>query len=552
MLWLTTTLLALGAGDTTFVETILEVPTGDNRVALLDFDGDGKRDVLELTPAGFNLRYLRDGAFGERPDAVLTWPSDNVAWDLSDLDNDGAYEICMLLEGKHVSVWRPGEDGNFGSGQLVLEAHSQMPRGINRMRFVRDVDGDGTQDLVVPGPGRYRIFLHNLQATGDDARFAEPIEIDYEADVFYQVGDPTSIDGRFGQRVRVPWFDLRDIDGDGDTDLVAKTDDRIAFHLADPELSAHPTWVLDKQAMRDEMPEAEEIDLDDLFSNVSRRVDWSIEDLDGEFPNDLILQYGATFKVYSGGAVSGPRDRADQVLKSSGNVLYAFFRNVQGSEHVDLQIVRGERISLARVLRYLILPGTLDFELFTYENEGGLFSRKPTRRNKLSLKIPRLLSLMDDGDEIEDRVKSRLRVPAKRVAFQADGLRNDVVDLKDGKLLVYENCELSEERFQLEEIQTAGDFSNWIEALILNDVDLLEDGGTKTLDLEEVDEWELSEGASLRQATVGVEPVFEHAIAFESSDPSLLLEDLDGDGRPDFVVFGKVDGKYVLQLLVRR
>ena len=132
--------------------------------------------------------------------------------------------------------------------------------------------------------------------------------------------------------------------------------------------------------LRDELPEDERIDFDSLLSAVENRVSWRIADLDGKGAHDLIVILGPKFRVYLEGAATGPVGAPDQVLKSSGNVLYFFIRQVQGDALPDLQIARGERISLGRVLRYLILPGKIDFDLFTYENVRGVFSRQPTKR----------------------------------------------------------------------------------------------------------------------------------------------------------------------------
>ena len=49
----------------------------------------------------------------------------------------------------------------------------------------------------------------------------------------------------FGQSVRVPWFRMEDVDGDGQQDLVSQMGERVSFHLARPEIDALPSWQLD-------------------------------------------------------------------------------------------------------------------------------------------------------------------------------------------------------------------------------------------------------------------------------------------------------------------
>jgi len=531
------------------VESLISIGDKRDRLAVEDVDRDGDKDLLFATATGFNVHYMdAQKKYPSEPDAVIAWPSDHMAWDLADLDGDGAVDICMLIEGQSIMAWRPDAEGQFGTGTKILETNSQLPRGVSRMRFMRDVDYDGRIDLVLPASGKYQILLQQ-----EDGAFADAIQIEYDADVRYAMGNPDEIDARFGQEVRVPWFTLEDFDGDGATDLIARTDQRISFHRASPELAATPSWTLDLSELRDELPDRDGVDLDDLFANITgNQVSWRIEDLDGKYPRELIVQIGGTFKIYTSGSVGGPQATADQVLKSSGNVLYAFFRNVSGSEYVDLQIVRGEQVSLARVLRYLILPGSLDFDLFTYENEGGLFSRKPTRRNNLSLKIPRLLSLIDDSDEIEDRVKAQTRIPARRFSLAGDEQEDDVADIQDGVFKVFRDCAPADNGVHLTDLRSTNDVDGWIESLILNDLDQLDDGGTKTLALDEIDQWRLSPGAQLRAACEDQKPILERKLAFEVDEPSLAVRDLDGDGNADFILVGQIGEGFELQILVSR
>ena len=70
------------------------VPDGLTRLALRDLDGDGRRDLLIVDPAGLAWRRLReDGSFSPADDGALAWPSPTVGWNVADLDADGRTEI---------------------------------------------------------------------------------------------------------------------------------------------------------------------------------------------------------------------------------------------------------------------------------------------------------------------------------------------------------------------------------------------------------------------------------------------------------------------------
>lgn len=537
--------LALAGQDGPFVESTLSVPRGGARLALQDVTGDGRRDLVWLDHGGAAVRpQLADGRFAGAAPEGLKWPEGRVAWDLADLDGDGAHELVLLVDGDQVRAHRVASDGTFDAGRLVLEGRSYLPAGVNHVGFARDVDGDGRIDLVLPSPGAHRIHLQT------DAGWAAPFEVSYEADVDYQVGEPQSLSSRFGQDVRVPWFRMQDVDGDGRRDLISETQERVAFHLADGGLASQPTWVLDLEALRAELPASSGVDLDDLFSNVSDRVDWRLADLDGVAPHDLILALGSKVRVYLGGAARGPRDAPDQLLKSSGNVLYMFVRDVHGSTLPDLQLVRAERISLGRVLRYLILPGSLDFDLFTYENEGGSFSRRPTRRNKVTLQIPRLLAFMKEAEGFGDALEAQFDVPARRLTFDSDGRANDVVDIVEGRLVIARDC-APPASFAEELLDREFDLGRFFEGFLLDDLDARGDGASRTLDLADLSTYDFAPGAKLRAATRGKARA-HHVDLPEAQEHRLGVRDLNGDGLSDLVVIGKGEKEYTVQLLVRR
>ena len=533
-----------------FVETVIKAPMGVE-FAMRDFSGDGRMDLLRVEAGSAAVCLMQaDGSYGTDWKRI-EWPSERLGWDLSDFDGDGVYEIAMLVDGTRLRVHRVGEDGSIGEGEDLLEVASVLPVGVHRVHFARDVDGDGRADLVVPGAGVHRIHL------ATDEGWAAPIEVVFEVRLDVDVGDPESLSSTFGQRVRVPWFQLKDVDGDGQRDLISRTRERVAFHLASPELASEPTWVLDLEALRDELPDNEGIDFDNLLAAVENRVSWRIADLDGEGANDLIVALGPKFRIYRDGARTGPVGAPDQVLKSSGNVLYSLVRQVEGSEYPDLQILRGERISLGRVLRTLILPSALNFDVFTYENGGGSFSKKPTRRNRITIEIPRLLSFIDEAEGMGKKLEEQFDIPARRLPRVPGELAegDDVADIAGQELVVYSGR--APEPLLMEHVEGEGVDAEQVERLLvgffLEELDERGDGASRTFDFGSLAEQDLATGAILRRACAGAEPALRHRLASEAGLVSQLVpRDLDGDGISDVIVVGERGTEWVLQFLVRR
>ena len=533
--------------------SVVRVARQDEQMALYDADADGRLDVFTIERGGFGVRLLdAAGRYPEQPAAFMPYPGAHLAWDIADLEGDGRARFVVLADGKEVRSYGLGPDGAFTAPEVLLEITSYLPRGVTRMNFVRDVNRDGREDLVVPGAGRYHIFL---RTDGAEGSFAAPIDVLFDASIEYEVGDPGSLTSTFGQRVKIPWFSVEDVDGDGRQDLVSETAEEVLFHLADPQLSTSPTWRIDLRALRAQMPRRDGLDLDDLFSNFDGGIDWRIADLDGRAPNDLVLQIGTTFKTYLDATLTGPGDRPNQVLRVSGNLLYFFLRDVTDDGRSDLQLVRGERISIGTVIRWLIFPGSLDFELFTYANEGGSFARRPSRRNKVSIEIPRLVSFLKEIDDLKDEIHRQEAIPARRFAWDDDGADDDVVDLRDGRLLFFRGR--AGEQGRAETVYDfEGDFDVLLEQLVLNDLDRQGTAGSPR-----------STSASSRPGSSRPARSCARGSATRSRTPRIPLPwtgdemklqplDVDGDGRQDLVVVGEERGDqgrfFVVQFVLMR
>ncbi|MFT5050020.1 MAG: hypothetical protein ACI8QZ_001413 [Chlamydiales bacterium] len=542
---------AAGAGQTAFVQTVVRAPQKDVSFVLRDFSGEGRMDLLRIESDGlFLTRMGADGTFAAQP-VHLAWPGDRVGWDVADMDGDGQHEIVMLVDGSLVRVHHIDDSGAIGDGADVFEVQSSLPVGVHRIHFVRDVDGDGRPDLVMPGAGVHRIYLAGKEGWG------VPIEVKYEAELGIDVGDPESLSSFFGQEVRIPWFKLKDVDGDGRRDLISETRERIAFHLAQPTLSSEPTWILDLEALRAQLPDSEEIDFQNLLSAVENRVSWRFADLDGKGARDLLIVLGPKFRVYLDGALTGPVGVPDQVLKSSGNVLWSTLRQVAGDGRADLQILRGERISIGRVLRTLILPGALNFDVYTYENQAGVFTRKPTRRNRITLKIPRLLSFINDAEGMGDALEAQFRIPAQRMPHipgqPAQG--DDIVDVLDADVAIFPGrapAPLFVENL-VGAVSDEDEVERLLVGLVLEELDGKGDGASRTFDFGKLPEEDLALGAILRSARGDAQPSARHALIADPENVTrLLVRDLDGDGLSDVVVVSLLEGQWTLQFLVRR
>ncbi|MFT5285105.1 MAG: hypothetical protein ACI8TQ_001266 [Planctomycetota bacterium] len=536
------------SGDSGFMESRFEVANDGTRLALRDLDGDGARDLIWITSTGLKLRLLKpNGAYASGFDAELPWPAKNTIWDFADLDGDGADELVVIVDSKSIKAWRYDRADGFDEGRVILaKTEGRLPRGNRHVSFARDIDGDERPDLVVPASDHYLIYVNTET---DD--WSKPLLVSFDPVIDVNVGNPDRLDGTFGASVDIPWFTLKDFDGDGLVDLVSETKELVSFHIAAPELPSRPTWTLDKAALSKDMAKPGSFDFADLFTVIGDVIDWRVTDIDGKGAKDLVVQQGSTFRIYLGGSRTGNQRQPDSLLKSGGRVLTFLLADLDGDDLDELLLVRAEKISLGRVVRWLVFPGGLDFDVFAYKNEGGVFSRKPVQRVSLQLKIPRLLSLIEELGEAEDDISESLKWPTTVAAMDADGLFNDIVDVVDGNVVVYRDRAPEDRGFDWRDAEGL-DLAEMLKTFLSDKLSGLDDGESVVFDLEDLVTAEFSPSGKLRAAYDGVEPDIRHALSIEEDELVLKVLDLNGDGVSDLILFQSkvVENARPIQILI--
>lgn len=184
----------------------LPVTSDDQRLRLVDLDGDGRADALMT--AGSELwwhRALGEGGFGERratalpadeeqgPAGTFADPGDPLL--VADMSGDGLADLVRVRNGE-VCYWPNLGHGRFGAkvtmdGAPTLDEPEQFDPA--RVRLA-DIDGSGTTDLVYLHRDGVRVVL-NRSGNGWD----EPITLDFAAlddvtdvDVLDLLGDGTA------------------------------------------------------------------------------------------------------------------------------------------------------------------------------------------------------------------------------------------------------------------------------------------------------------------------------------------------------------------------
>jgi hypothetical protein len=135
-----------------------------------DLNGDGRADLIGVGGRSVSVFLFEDGGFRDQPTGAFELPADTVFVDLGDADGDLARELCILTPRGALSAridqpdrleWKP----LLGDADRLPEVFAVEPSDIAWNDILRDVDGIGFEDVVLPVADGYRVFLRAMAAT---------------------------------------------------------------------------------------------------------------------------------------------------------------------------------------------------------------------------------------------------------------------------------------------------------------------------------------------------------------------------------------------------
>jgi len=494
--------------------TPIQFETVPNHLALVDLDGDGKRETVQVRGAQLTVE-MPDGTIRE---GVI--PGSATLWTIADLEGDGKEAFLALVDGKELRRCQILDEECRWNDVLLQDVGATIPRGVQPARFARDLDGDGRIDLLVPFGDKVRIFF------GTAGGFRQGPDLGVVSRLDLQLGKPGQrMLGRARRVLSVPAIEMRDISGDGRPDLLISQGQEIRQFVSDDQgLPARPTVTVELKKWADKLPEIR-FDPSNLGS-LTRTKLWVFEewaDLDQDGALDLILLWGGKVLIYMGGPAGVRLARPHDQVSASGNILYAMAIPVDADPYPDLVLVRVENISLARALTALVFSFSLKVDILAYKGLGnGRFSKRPMpETKKLEIDSPSLLNL---GSQKEDA--DALRRTVVRIGdLDGDGRRTDLIVLDEKGTLSAWSGVIPDRRI-LDEASH----------LFLRD--LLKKNKVVQLDLATLAGWLFGRPTLLLSKTRGRTPVFRIPPPAGWNVPqAMTVSDLDGDGRDEILMF---------------
>jgi len=443
-----------------------QVPGELRSVRLRDVDGDGVRDLVYVAVEDDRreLGYFRGragGGFEEAPAHRLRLKPDVILVGIGDLDSARGVEFVLLGQAS-VFVYRHTVATEAGRYRRLFREtlfySFADPSDAPIWPFIRDVDGDGLEDLCLPARNGYAFRFQSRTPDGAstfnrvsrvpawlDQGSAAPrgrrlnLSVSVSGQRYARRGDPDAppAEGYMVEsRRRMASPVLADENGDGRLDLLLLEGHQLKVWRQDPDRSFPPTPSLIQ-------------DLDKVLALAPR---WArtgnirFAELDGERGLDFLVRQAVKKNIRTRlllfpGGVEALRELPRRILVLNGLTSDPRFHDVNGDDRPDL-LVPTYRLDLLERAKQAAVR-SVDVTLYLFLNRGkDVYPARPDYSRTETLRTDRLA---------ESGVEPMLYLDGD---FNRDGRADLVVLDENDNLKVYLSTETSGGLFS-----SGGDFT---------------------------------------------------------------------------------------------
>jgi hypothetical protein len=312
--------------------------------------------------------------------------------------------------------WREG--GLAAAPQRLASVESLVPgpdtQTVRAFDFVRDIDGDGSDEVIAPGLNHLKLFdwgktgEHRIETI--DLRtmvyVSTPLDLKDQFDRFEKVAAKVT--------VSVPPLFFKDFDGDGDVDLAAVWDDEVDVYLRsrDGHLPQRPS-VRSSLNLLTEKERRKALRMSIIVRNV-------LEDLDGDQKAETIfsktkvrgLRARNEVFLFSQGKDGGVAASPSRVLATQGFVEEPKVGDVNGDGLLDL-CIPSIPTGATNFIRFLFFKRVnFRFDVYLFRRGEGI-GRRPDFHKTVGYKLD--FASIDSASEPVISLKGD---------FNGDGLRD--------------------------------------------------------------------------------------------------------------------------------
>lgn len=408
-------------------------------VLLEDLDGDGLKDMILLLGREVRIFFQRaPGIFQSEPDQRFKIDPRAVVMDVGDVMATGKTKQVVFLRDDGVYAYRlmPAESADKMPYFEVPRAHKVLgvetllrkpsDDEVRRKEFLRDVDGDGKTDLIVPERTGFGIFRNLGGGTfaARDVIYCPPVatiglgtdQLSSNLNASYFFANPT----------------IADFDADGKPDIVLAQDDWLTvFRTVDGRIAPHAVTTLSITGVKVFSLDAEKpFELDFTMPLV-------LKDLNADRRLDAALTHvgTGTTRVYINSDKPEESFKAPaRVVRAKGITFLSFFVDLDGDKHEDLILPRMDKIGIWAILKAIVTRSVpVEAQFFYQRKDAAKTDAYPDEPDfSRSFEIPIAIHSKGDGVDLGTSV-----IVSLDGDFDGDGLRDLVNRTDNDKLAIY-------------------------------------------------------------------------------------------------------------------
>lgn len=371
-----------------------------------DLDGDGAAELLLVHDDGAVRAWRLAGESADLEpvgDAALQLPDPEYSvLALSDVLGDPRLEL-VVLDRRGTAAWTFDPAAGFGGAATPLAKTSPPGARLGVPAFaelVRDVNADGAGDLVVPTATACELWLR--RGEDDDQPRYERTQV-----IPVQLSRDWGRRGRLlsstlSSRVEIPALKTADVNGDGRPDLLAEEGRRRLFYLqeTDGRFAQAPVTV-DLSLFRDTTPKADADLGDTLVIDDEARMQRG--DLNADGVPDYVVAHRRKLWTFLA-TPAGPQFTDAQVRMVAEDISGLILVHLDNDDRQDLLIFKVELPSAAELVLGFVSSIDVEVTALGYRTEpGGAFADRAQWRRDLTLRVPSVMRLMAEADDLVER-----------------------------------------------------------------------------------------------------------------------------------------------------
>ncbi|MBL4850384.1 MAG: VCBS repeat-containing protein [Planctomycetes bacterium] len=420
-----------------------------------DLNGDGKRDLLVVCGRQVLVFFQgADGSWRKQAHQRFRFHPRTVLFDVGDINGDGRQEIVLLQRDGILAYQLREVRGKLLYGLRAVRLAKcpsfftrPVKKEVRRKELLRDLDGDGALDLIVPQRDGFAL----LRAEGK-GKFTPPVLLPAPPEAVLNTG----WDRLSGRLFAAYWFPnpaVRQFDGAGPPEIVLAREGTVHVYKSPGKgalpIKAHAQFAIPEQKLFS-VTVKNPLELDFTMPLV-------IEDIDGDGRVDVSSTHvgqGTTRLYRNKGNLAEAFTKPDLTVRAKGVTFFSYYVDLDGDKRLDLILPRIDKVNVWTILKVLVSRSVPVEMLVYYQRPDGSFESEPDFVREVDVPV----ALNSKGDRV--RFGSSV-VVAIDGDFDGDGKKDLLLREDDTTLGIYRGLagrELEEDASTTVEVPSAEEY----------------------------------------------------------------------------------------------